>query len=274
MASYTWSRSITTQSIANVGRNARREKAVSPGAVLVLAACLGLAPSAGSAADPFPVKVQVDAAKSRGELKPIYRFFGADEPNYAYMKDGRKLLADLGKLGTPQAFFRTHNLLTTGDGTPRSSGAARTSTRRTRRASRSTTGRSSTASSTPTGARPQAVRADRLHAAGALGQAGAVPARVAPRPPVPGHLHGLGAPAEGLQEVGGARLPVGQALRLQVRQGRGRDVVLGGLERAEHRLLAGDARGVPEAPRLRDRRGASCASHGAGGRTRHSGRRW
>ena len=89
-----------------------------PGAGLLLAACLCLPPSASSAADAFPVKVQVDAAKSRGELKPIYRFFGADEPNYAYMKDGRKLLAELGKLGTPQAFFRTHNLLTTGDGTP------------------------------------------------------------------------------------------------------------------------------------------------------------
>src|SRR5262245_42787043 len=34
------------------------------------------------------------------------------------MKDGRKLLAALGKLGTPQAYFRAHNLLTTGDGTP------------------------------------------------------------------------------------------------------------------------------------------------------------
>jgi xylan 1,4-beta-xylosidase len=53
-----------------------------------------------------------------GELRPIYRFFGADEPNYATMKDGRKLLSELGRLGTPQAYFRTHNLLNTGDGTP------------------------------------------------------------------------------------------------------------------------------------------------------------
>jgi hypothetical protein len=83
-----------------------------------LALGLGLAPSPSSASDPFPIAIQVDASKSRGELKPIHRFFGADEPNYAYMKDGRKLLAELGKLGTPQAFFRTHNLLTSGDGTP------------------------------------------------------------------------------------------------------------------------------------------------------------
>jgi xylan 1,4-beta-xylosidase len=66
----------------------------------------------------FPASIRVDAARSQGELRPIYRFFGADEPNYATMKDGRKLLADLGKLGPPQVYFRTHNLLNTGDGTP------------------------------------------------------------------------------------------------------------------------------------------------------------
>ena len=44
-------------------------------------------------AAPFPVTIRVDASQTKGELKPIWRFFGADEPNYAYMKDGRKLLA-------------------------------------------------------------------------------------------------------------------------------------------------------------------------------------
>ena len=37
----------------------------------------------------LPVTIRVDAAKTHGELKPIYRFFGADEPNYATMKDGK-----------------------------------------------------------------------------------------------------------------------------------------------------------------------------------------
>ena len=66
---------------------------------------------------PFPVKIQVDATKSTGEIHPIWRFFGADEPNYAYMKDGRKLIGELGRMrpaGT--VFFRTHNLLNSGDG--------------------------------------------------------------------------------------------------------------------------------------------------------------
>ena len=62
--------------------------------------------------------IEVDAAQSRGPLKPIWRFFGADEPNYATMPDGRRLLEELGKLGPSGAYFRAHNLLTTGDGTP------------------------------------------------------------------------------------------------------------------------------------------------------------
>jgi xylan 1,4-beta-xylosidase len=34
------------------------------------------------------------------------------------MKDGEQLLGELGRLGPPQTYFRTHNLLTSGDGTP------------------------------------------------------------------------------------------------------------------------------------------------------------
>jgi xylan 1,4-beta-xylosidase len=67
---------------------------------------------------PIHAQIQVDAAKSLGDLKPIWRFFGADEPNYAYMKHGEKLLRELGELAPKQVYFRTHNLLTSGDGTP------------------------------------------------------------------------------------------------------------------------------------------------------------
>lgn len=66
----------------------------------------------------FPVFIQVDASKPLGELKPIWRFFGADEPNYATMPDGKKLLGELGALKMKQVYFRAHNLLCTGDGTP------------------------------------------------------------------------------------------------------------------------------------------------------------
>src|SRR5688500_1685521 len=88
----------------------------------VLAGCLfALSQSRAQGAEsagPFRVSIRVDASQSRGPLKPIWRFFGADEPNYATMKDGRKLLAALGELRPKQVYFRTHNLLNTGDGTP------------------------------------------------------------------------------------------------------------------------------------------------------------
>jgi len=49
---------------------------------------------------------------------PIWTFFGYDEANYTYMKDGRKLLAELAQLSPVPVFIRTHNLLTTGNGIP------------------------------------------------------------------------------------------------------------------------------------------------------------
>jgi xylan 1,4-beta-xylosidase len=75
-------------------------------------------PAPGAAAAPFAVGIRVDATKPTGPLKPIWRFFGADEPNYAYMKDGKKLIAEIGKLAPKRSYFRAHSLLVTGDGTP------------------------------------------------------------------------------------------------------------------------------------------------------------
>jgi xylan 1,4-beta-xylosidase len=66
----------------------------------------------------FPVKIQVHAAQKEEEMKPIWRFFGADEPNYATMPNGKKLIGELGALRPDDVFFRAHNLLTSGDGTP------------------------------------------------------------------------------------------------------------------------------------------------------------
>jgi xylan 1,4-beta-xylosidase len=71
-----------------------------------------------AAADAFDVAIDVDATRSGEELTPIWRFFGADEPNYATMKDGRQLLGELGLLKKDDIYFRAHNLLSSGDGTP------------------------------------------------------------------------------------------------------------------------------------------------------------
>ena len=134
-------------------------------------------PAAG--ASPFPVQIRVDASKSTGPLKQIWRFFGADEPNYAYMKDGKKLIADLGSLAPKRVYFRAHSLLVTGDGTPALKwGSTNAYTRgRAGQPDLRLDDRRSHLRHLP-GARREALRADRLHARSAVDQAAALPARV------------------------------------------------------------------------------------------------
>ena len=81
-------------------------------------AAIRAAETSSAVTESFPVTIRVDAAQSKGALKPIWRFFGADEPNYAYMKDGRKLIQELGELKPGEVYFRAHSLLVSGDGTP------------------------------------------------------------------------------------------------------------------------------------------------------------
>jgi xylan 1,4-beta-xylosidase len=68
-----------------------------------------------AAAQPVPVHVEID--KPTGALGSIWSFFGHDEPNYTYMKDGRKLLSEISALSPVPVYVRVHNLLVTGDGT-------------------------------------------------------------------------------------------------------------------------------------------------------------
>jgi xylan 1,4-beta-xylosidase len=84
---------------------------------LLAGAAVATTPHQGGVAS-GTVIVRVDAARRIGPMKPIWAWFGYDEPNYTYMKDGRKLLSDLAALSPVPVFVRTHNLLTTGDGTP------------------------------------------------------------------------------------------------------------------------------------------------------------
>lgn len=62
--------------------------------------------------------ISIDLTNSKGPMKPIWAFFGYDEPNYTYMKNGKKLLTELSALSPVPVYVRTHNMLTTGDGTP------------------------------------------------------------------------------------------------------------------------------------------------------------
>ena len=68
---------------------------------------------------PVASTITVDLAKKTTEqLKPIWAWFGYDEANYTYMKDGKKLLTELAALSPVPVFVRCHNLLTSGDGKP------------------------------------------------------------------------------------------------------------------------------------------------------------
>ncbi len=64
------------------------------------------------------IVIRVDTSSTLRPMKPVWAFFGYDEPNYTYMKDGRKLLSELAALSPVPVYVRTHNLLTTGDGSP------------------------------------------------------------------------------------------------------------------------------------------------------------
>lgn len=65
-----------------------------------------------------PVTIEVNTAKEKGIMKPFWSYFGYDEPNYTYMKDGKKLLTELTKLSPVPIVARTHNLLTSKGGSP------------------------------------------------------------------------------------------------------------------------------------------------------------
>jgi len=65
-----------------------------------------------------PVVLNVNLSKEIGAMNPVWAWFGYDEPNYTYMKDGKKLLSEIASLSPVPVYVRTHNLLTTGDGTP------------------------------------------------------------------------------------------------------------------------------------------------------------
>jgi xylan 1,4-beta-xylosidase len=77
-----------------------------------------LAVSASSLVAQETVTVTVDARKSIGPNKPVWAYFGYDEPNYTTEKNGRKLIRELVDLSLVPVSIRVHNLLTTGDGKP------------------------------------------------------------------------------------------------------------------------------------------------------------
>ena len=83
--------------------------------LLLVAGLLGA--HAPLAAQTASIKIRVAADTPVGPMTSMWAWFGHDEPNYTYMPDGRKLLGELADATPTPVFVRTHNLLTTGDGT-------------------------------------------------------------------------------------------------------------------------------------------------------------
>lgn len=62
------------------------------------------------------VGIEVRVDQPDGPMIPIWNYFGYDEPNYTYSRNGKELLGELSALSPASVYIRVHNLLTTGDG--------------------------------------------------------------------------------------------------------------------------------------------------------------
>lgn len=62
------------------------------------------------------VILHINLADRIAPMEPVWAWFGYDEPNYTYMKDGKKLLTEISKLSPVPVYVRTHSLLVSGDG--------------------------------------------------------------------------------------------------------------------------------------------------------------
>ncbi len=85
--------------------------------LFVLLFCVHLCALSYAQSSSSSLQIKVDLTKKTGDMRPIWAWFGADEPNYAYMKDGKKLLTELSQLSPVPVYFRAHNMLTSGHDT-------------------------------------------------------------------------------------------------------------------------------------------------------------
>jgi xylan 1,4-beta-xylosidase len=83
---------------------------------IVLAASVPLCAAEPPASSVAPVELTIHAMQAKGPMTPIWAWFGYDEPNYTTAPNGKKLLGDLAALSPVPVHIRTHNLMTSGDG--------------------------------------------------------------------------------------------------------------------------------------------------------------
>ncbi len=62
------------------------------------------------------VSIVVDFSNKIGGMRSVWAWWGYDEPNYTYMKDGKKLLTEISELSPVPVNVRAHSLLVTDEG--------------------------------------------------------------------------------------------------------------------------------------------------------------
>src|SRR5689334_21753287 len=77
-----------------------------------LLSCIVVFSTQASFSQQSPILIEVNVAKTVGDMKPIWSFFGYDEPNFTTRENGKKLLKELKELSPATVYVRTHNLLT------------------------------------------------------------------------------------------------------------------------------------------------------------------
>ena len=87
------------------------------GGTVILLLLVGFLPRSGAQTLADTVDIRVDLAQEMGPLDPIWAWWGYDEPNYTYMRDGKKLLTEIAQLSRVPVYVRAHSLLVTGEGT-------------------------------------------------------------------------------------------------------------------------------------------------------------
>lgn len=84
--------------------------------LIVITSLCTLVPLHAQDAGQSTALITVDLKKEIAPMKPVWAWFGYDEPNYTYMKDGKKLLSEIAALSPVPVHVRTHSLLVSGDG--------------------------------------------------------------------------------------------------------------------------------------------------------------
>ncbi|MCE7063715.1 GH39 family glycosyl hydrolase [Dyadobacter sp. CY326] len=91
-------------------------KKIFPGIFSVLLFFFLIKPAEAQNQTQKSVTIEVDLNVEKGPAKPIWAWFGYDEPNYTYMKDGKELLTEISQLSKVPVYVRAHSMLVTGDG--------------------------------------------------------------------------------------------------------------------------------------------------------------